>query len=114
MPGRLRRSDEPGELHFVTMCCYPRLQFFRHESVRQAFIDAMGGVRDRWIGYVIMPEHVHFAVFPAPQEQSAGSISRLLLELKGASGRWCDTRQTGSGVVTASIRVTRMFLSQWN
>ncbi len=68
MPGRLRRHDELGHVHFVTFCCFRRIQFFRHDGVKSAFIRAMEYVRNRlavqWIGYVIMPEHVHLLVLP--------------------------------------------------
>ncbi len=44
----------------------------------------------RWIGYVVMPEHVHLLVLP----QAIGSghpvpISTVLHDLKGSSGRSC-------------------------
>ncbi len=94
MPGRLRRHDAHGHLHFLTFCCVRRLPFFVHPSVCDAFLEAMRRVRAnlgvRWIGYVIMPEHVHVLVLP----QTAGSaaltpISTVLHDLKGHAGRRC-------------------------
>ena len=91
MPSRLQRHDEPNQIHFITFSCFRRLQFFRHDVVKLTFINAMNRVRNRfkirWIGYVIMPEHVHLLV----ASQAKGSdqitpISRLLNTLKGASG----------------------------
>lgn len=91
MPSRLKRHDEFGHIHFLTVSCYRRLQFFRHESVREAFVDAMKHVREklsvRWLGYVIMPEHVHLLALP----QKVGAdiavpISDVLHELKTQSG----------------------------
>jgi putative transposase len=68
MPSRLRRHDEFGHIHFVTVSCVRRLRFFQHESVRAAFVSAMKAVREkhgvRWLGYVVMPEHVHLLVLP--------------------------------------------------
>ena len=91
MPSRLQRHDEPNQIHFITCSCFRRLQFFRHDNVRLTFINAMKRVRARfnirWIGYVIMPEHVHLLV--APQARGASEItpiSRVLNALKGASG----------------------------
>lgn len=110
MPSRLRRHDEYGHVHFLTVSCFRRLQFFRHDSVKQVFVDAMNMVRDkfgvRWLGYVIMPEHVHVLVLP--QRPGAGEptpISTALHHLKGASGRsgkealreiWRHRRSLGS------------------
>ena len=94
MPSRLRRHDEFGHIHFITISCFRRLQFFRHEIVRNAFVDAMRHVRQklqiRWLGYVVMPEHVHVLVLP----QARGSsevipISDVLHDLKGLSGKSC-------------------------
>lgn len=55
MPSKLRRIDEYGHTHFLTILCYRRLQFFRHDSVKQVFVDAMRRTREklgiRWIGY---------------------------------------------------------------
>ncbi len=91
MPSRLQRHDEPGQVHFITFSCFRRLRFLQHDVVKLTFINAMKRVRDkfhiRWIGYVIMPEHIHLLVVP----QALGSddivpISRLLNELKGGSG----------------------------
>ena len=94
MPSRLHRHDESGHVHFTTFCCFRRLQFFRHEVVRNAFVGTMKVVRAKlsicWIGYVVMPEHVHILVLP----QARGSdrfipISTLLHDLKGLSGKSC-------------------------
>ena len=91
MPSRLRRHDEFGHIHFLTISCFRRLQFFRHAAVRLSFVRAMQAVRARhgvrWLGYVVMPEHVHVLVLP----QTLGSdeptpISVVLHDLKQRSG----------------------------
>jgi putative transposase len=94
MPGHLRRHDEYGHIHFVTFSCFRRLQFFRHEIVRDAFVRTMRDVRDKlrigWLGYVVMPEHVHVVVLP--QERGSDEIvpiSTVLHDLKGLSGKHC-------------------------
>jgi REP element-mobilizing transposase RayT len=94
MPSRLRRFNDPGHIHYLTISCFRRLQFFRHDNVKLAFIEAMRRVREklgvRWIGYVIMPEHVHVLVLPlARGSEDAIPISTVLHDLKGYSGRWC-------------------------
>ena len=61
----------------------------------------------RWIGYVIMPEHVHLLAFPAhPGADEPVPISKLLQTLKQYVGRhgkqalrdiWASKRTLGSG-----------------
>ena len=92
MPSRLRRHDEPGHIHFLTFSCFRRLQFFRHDGVKRTFIESMKLVRRkysiRWLGYVVMPEHVHVLVLPqADGRDEPIPISSILHDLKGASGR---------------------------
>ncbi len=110
MPSRLRRHDEWGHIHFVTFSCFRRLQFFRHEIVRDTFVGCMKLVcakfKLRWLGYVMMPEHVHLLVLPQPPAADAPTpISEVLHDLKGSSGRrgkialrgvWKSRRSLGS------------------
>lgn len=75
MPSKLRRYDEYGHIHFLTISCYRRLQFFRHDPIKRVFVDGMGHTRAklgiRWVGYVVMPEHMHLLLFPMPIGASA-------------------------------------------
>ena len=92
MPSRLRRHDEWGHVHFVTLSCFRRLPFLRHSGVRDALIKCMCEVRDtrglRWLGYVVMPEHVHLLLLPQAVGATAPvPISAVLHDLKGAAGR---------------------------
>jgi len=44
----------------------------------------------RWIGYVVMPEHVHLMVLPqADDSDHVVTISAILHDLKGISGKSC-------------------------
>jgi hypothetical protein len=45
MPGRLRRHDEFGQIHFLTISCFRRLQFFRRDRAKLSFIRAMEAMR---------------------------------------------------------------------
>ena len=110
MPSRLRRHDECGHIHFLTISCFRRLQFFRHESVNRVFVDGMRRVRQklgvRWLGYVVMPEHVHRLVLPqTPGRNEPVPISSVLQHLKQFVGRngkealrevWRDRRSLGT------------------
>ncbi len=105
-------------MHFLTISCYRRLQFFRHDRVKQVLINGMLRAKAklgiRWIGYVIMPEHVHLLVFPTPcgSDQSI-PISKVLQYLKQYVGRhgkdamrsvWRDARTLGSPPLDAWAR----------
>ncbi len=92
MPSKLRRYDEYGHVHFLTISCYRRLQFFRHDLVKQVFVDGMDRTRSklgvRWVGYVVMPEHVHLLVFPMVKgTDEPVAISTVLQDLKQYVGR---------------------------
>ncbi len=68
MPSRLRRIDEPGHVHFLTISCYHRLTFFYHDAMKIIVIDALHRLRDHHdiclISYVIMPDHIHLIIYP--------------------------------------------------
>ncbi|MBN2562372.1 MAG: hypothetical protein JXQ75_15715 [Phycisphaerae bacterium] len=122
MPSHLRRHDELGHVHFLTISCYHRLPFFGSAGARDVIVNCMDRARQRldfrWIGYVIMPEHVHWLIFPQPggppfpTERARNSrdretlipISEVLESLKTSIGRrvkgflrrvWADQRTLG-------------------
>ncbi len=68
MPSNLRRYDEPGHIHFLTLSCYLRLTFFHNDALKQVAIDGLHKTRAKHniclIGYVIMPDHVHLILYP--------------------------------------------------
>ena len=91
MPSQLRRYDELDHIHFLTFSCFRRLQFFRHDDVKLSFIHALAAVRTkhgvRWLGYVVMPEHVHLTALPqAPGSGVPVPISVVLHDLKQRAG----------------------------
>jgi putative transposase len=99
----------------LTISCYRRLRFFHHDTVKHVFIDGMVHTREehgvRWIGYVIMPEHVHLLAFPTPAgADEPVPISQVLQTLKEFVGRhgkqalreiWACNRTLGSGPLDA-------------
>lgn len=87
MPSRLRRYDEVGHVHFWTISCYRRLQFFHDLALRRVVLDAFERMRQTFriclIGYVIMPEHVHVIMYPHPKGGAMPvSVARLLQSFK--------------------------------
>ena len=87
MPTRLKRYDEPGHVHFWTISCYHRLNFFWNDRLKQAAIAGLRHIRATHriclIGYVIMPEHVHVLLYPhAPGREMPIPISTLLHDFK--------------------------------
>ena len=91
MPTHLRRSDEPGRVHFWTISCFHRLGFFWDDSVKQVAVDALSHVRRKHgiclIAYVIMPEHVHVLLFPHRRgSRDAIPVADLLRDFKQQVG----------------------------
>ncbi len=91
MPTSLHRYDEPGHVHFLTVSCHRRLPFFGTPDIRDAVADSMrrsrGRLGFRWIGFVIMPEHVHWLVLPQRSDDSdVIPISGVLQSLKTSVG----------------------------
>jgi putative transposase len=94
----------------LTISCYRRLQFFRHNPVRRVLVDGMRRTRTklgvRWVGYVLMPEHVHLLVFPMPPGADRPvAVSGVLHDLKQYVGRhgkaalrsiWREAQSLGS------------------
>ncbi len=92
MPSKRRRYDEYLHVHFLTVSCNRRLQFFRYDPVKRVFVDGMvrkgAKLGIRWVGYVVMPEHVHLLLFPMSvgADEPVG-ISTVLHDLKQYTGR---------------------------
>ena len=91
MPTRLQRHDAPGNIHFLTISCYWRLPFFGRPEIRDLVVTCVSESRDRlrfrWLGYVVMPEHVHWIILP----EAVGSgkllaISSVIQSLKTSIG----------------------------
>ncbi len=78
----LRRNQEAGDLHFVTISCYDRRPYLGSADVRDCFLVAMERMRVRYgfcvLGYVVMPEHVHLLV----AEPVSWSLSTALQAVK--------------------------------
>jgi putative transposase len=63
MPKGLKRYHGRGHLHFLTFSCYRRLPLLGTARARNAFVEALAIIRERYkfllVGYIVMPEHVH-------------------------------------------------------
>lgn len=62
MPGRLKRCQQAGDLHFVTFSCHHRLPYLGSVSALELFERSLETVRFRYCffvtGYVVIPEHL--------------------------------------------------------
>jgi len=71
-----------GHLHFITFTCYRRLPLLRSGRARNAFVNVLSEVRDRYgfslVGYVVMPEHIHLLI----SEPVKGTPSTVIQVLK--------------------------------
>ena len=79
---RLRRIEQPGHVRFLTFSCYRRLALFNNDAIKHAFVAQLTDVHERLgvalIAWVVMPEHIHLLLQPAPGQ----TVSDLLLAIK--------------------------------
>src|SRR5690242_19515130 len=82
MAHKLIRIYGRGHLHFITFSCYRRVPFLRSVRAKNAFVQILDEVRDRYgfslVGYVVMPEHVHLLI----GEPAKGTPSTVIQVLK--------------------------------
>jgi putative transposase len=82
MPKNLKRYSGKGDLHFITFSCYRRMGLLGTARARNAFVRALGEVREKYgfvlVGYVAMPEHVHLLM----GESKMGTPSTVVHSLK--------------------------------
>jgi len=66
MPKNLKRYTGRQDLHFITFCCHHRKRLLESVRSRNLVIRILDEVRGKYgfalVGYVIMPEHVHFLI----------------------------------------------------
>jgi putative transposase len=77
-----KRHFAPGHLQFLTSSTYRRAQLFESDRFRRSFVEVLAQLRPEMgfllIGWVLMPDHFHLLIKPAP----AASTSRIMQELK--------------------------------
>ena len=82
MAQKLIRYYGRGHLHFITFTCYRRLPLLRSVRARNAFVQVLGEVCDRYgfsvVGHVVMPEHIHLLI----SEPVKGTPSTAIQVLK--------------------------------
>jgi putative transposase len=66
VPIKLKRYYGRNDLHFVTFSCYGRRPLLDTAFARNVFVKVLDAIRKRYafrlVGYVVMPEHVHFLI----------------------------------------------------
>jgi REP-associated tyrosine transposase len=66
MRSNLKRYYGAGDLHFITCSCYRRQPLLGAPRRRDLFLTVLEQMRRRYqfviVGYVIMPEHIHFLI----------------------------------------------------
>jgi putative transposase len=81
MPQNLHRFYGGTDLHFLTFSCYQRQPLLGSATRRDLFLQILERVRRRYrvvvLGYVVMPEHVHFLV-SEPQRATLSTVVQAL------------------------------------
>lgn len=70
-----RIYDREGHAHFVTFSCYRRRRLLELDRAKRIVLGVLNSQlamqRGRYVGFVVMPDHVHAIVwFPAPDQLS--------------------------------------------
>jgi len=69
---RLRRFYDANHLHYVTTSTYRRTRVFDSDRFKRKFITSLAHLRAELgfpiIGYVLMPEHCHWLLWPSESE----------------------------------------------
>lgn len=106
---RLVRCEIPGGVRFVTFSCQRRLPLFGHPAIRDLFARELAAARlahgFQLFAWVVMPEHVHMLLRPAPGETLDAPLRSLKTAVaKRVIHRWrelqapiLDEIRTGSG-----------------
>jgi putative transposase len=84
---KLKHYDHDGRARFITFCTHKRIPVLTNTPFRKVIIGCLEEIRTRYklhfLGYVIMPEHVHLVVVP-PKELKLGFV---IGELKRISAK---------------------------
>ncbi len=77
----LIRVNEAGHIHFVTTTCYDKKLFFSQSWTRKLVMDAINHMRSKkgflLLGYVLMPDHAHFLLVPAPCQTISKAVKHI-------------------------------------
>ena len=99
---RLVRSYGQNHFHFISTSTYHRARLFDAEPFRNLFVRTLGQVRDslgfHLLGYVLMPEHFHLLLWPAPETDPSDVLQSLKVRTamailavlrKSSAEPWC-------------------------
>ena len=98
MPKGLRRYYGAGHLHFITTSCFQRRALLGTPRRRDLLVKTLEEVRQRYhfvvVGYVVMPEHVHFLL--GEPERGNPSVVMQVLKQRYARALLRKTKQPRS------------------
>ena len=82
---RIFLSNSPNTFHYITIVTFARIPIFNSDRACSLFIETLSEIKllhpFKLVGYVIMPDHVHFIINPQNPE-----ISVILRKLKAHAG----------------------------
>ena len=81
MPDGLKRYQEQGHDHLITISCYNRRPYLRTPESRDLFERTLERARLKFdfdiLAYVVMPEHVHLLLSEPPGSPTQGNLTPL-------------------------------------
>ena len=75
---RRERHEADGVAYFLTFSCYQRRPLFSNDAIKDRFVERLTAVADVSIlAWVVMPEHVHLVLAPAPGRSMPGVLRAI-------------------------------------
>lgn len=92
---RMKRWEIDGGIRFITFSCQHRLPLISCPHVADVFVTALQVSRRKnateLFAWVVMPEHVHMLLRPAPAHQLESTLRSLKMSVaKRAIARWVE------------------------
>lgn len=83
----LKHYDNLGTARFITILCHKRYNLLLDDNAKNIFLNHLNKNRNKYgfrlLAYVIMPNHVHFVIYPKDNQK----IGKIIGELKSTSAR---------------------------
>jgi putative transposase len=78
---KLKHYDDFGTARFITFSCYRRQPYLIDDVAKGLFVSQLDIARKKYsfmiMGYVIMPEHIHFVLNPPPAMKMGAVIGEI-------------------------------------
>jgi putative transposase len=93
----LHRFEASGGTRFLTFSCNHRWQLFKNDTIKDAFAQHLENLRQqkafRLCAWVVMPEHVHLLLNPAPTSTGRRVVTQIKASFaRRVIARWIELK----------------------